>query len=41
MFGFSLPDSIAGPPGDGGTINLPAVFIVLAIMTLLVYGVAW
>jgi len=39
VFGFSLPDSIAGPPGDGGTINLPAVFIVLAIMTLLVYGV--
>ena len=39
VFGFSLPDSIAGPPGDGGTINLPAEFIVLAIMTLLVYGV--
>ena len=39
VFGFSLPESIAGPPGEGGTINLPAVFIVLAIMTLLVYGV--
>ncbi len=39
VFGFSLPDSIAGPPGDGGAINLPAMFIVLAIMTLLVYGV--
>jgi len=39
VFGISLPESIAGPPGEGGTINLPAVFIVLAIMSLLVYGV--
>ena len=39
VFGFSLPESIAGPPGEGGTVNLPAVFIVLAIMSLLVYGV--
>ncbi len=39
VLGFSLPESIAGPPGEGGTINLPAVFIVLAIMCLLVVGV--
>ncbi|HZH25378.1 MAG TPA: amino acid permease [Solirubrobacteraceae bacterium] len=39
VFGYSLPEWIAGPPGEGGTVNLPAVFIVLAIMTLLVYGV--
>ena len=32
VFGISLPESIAGPPGEGGMINLPAVFIVLAIM---------
>ena len=25
LFGISLPDSLAGPPGDGGTFNLPAV----------------
>jgi APA family basic amino acid/polyamine antiporter len=39
IFGISLPESIAGPPGEGGTINIPAVFIVLAITALLVYGV--
>ena len=39
VFGISLPESIAGPPGEGGTVNLPAVFIVLAITALLVYGV--
>ena len=39
VFGYSLPESIAGPPGEGGTVNLPAVFIVLAITALLVYGV--
>ena len=35
-FGFALPDSIATSPEDGGVINLPAVFIVLAVMFLLV-----
>ena len=24
-FGFTLPDSIASPPGEGGTVNVPAV----------------
>src|ERR1700755_3675147 len=38
-FGFSLPDSIAKSPEDGGIFNLPAVFIVLAITLLLVRGV--
>ena len=31
LFGFSLPDSISSPPGDGGTVNLPAAFLVLAV----------
>ncbi|MBI5105560.1 MAG: amino acid permease [Solirubrobacterales bacterium] len=39
LFGISLPDSIAGPPGDGGTFNLPAVFLVLAVTALLCVGV--
>src|SRR3954452_7252138 len=39
LFGISLPDAIAQPPGEGGTINLPAVVLVLAITALLVVGV--
>jgi APA family basic amino acid/polyamine antiporter len=39
LFGINLPDSIAGPPGDGGTVNVPAVFLVLAVAALLIYGV--
>src|SRR3954468_5702909 len=27
LFGISLPDAIAQPPGEGGTINLPAVLL--------------
>ena len=39
VFGISLPDAIAQPPGDGGTINLPAVVLVLAVTALLIAGV--
>jgi basic amino acid/polyamine antiporter, APA family len=39
-FGYTLPDAIAKSPEDGGTFNLPAVFIVLAITFLLVRGVS-
>src|SRR5690349_7069164 len=39
VFGVNLPDSIAQAPGDGGTFNLPAVFLVLAVTALLIYGV--
>ena len=39
LFGISMPESIAGPPGEGGTVNLPAVFLVLAVSALLIYGV--
>ena len=39
VFGVALPDAIAQPPGEGGVINLPAVVLVVAIMTLLLIGV--
>jgi APA family basic amino acid/polyamine antiporter len=39
LFGISLPDSIALPPGEGGSVNLPAVFIVLVVTALLIAGV--
>jgi APA family basic amino acid/polyamine antiporter len=39
LLGINLPDSIAGPPGDGGVVNVPAVFLVLAVTALLIYGV--
>ena len=37
-FGFTLPDAISQPPGEGGVVNLPAVFIVLAVAALLIAG---
>src|SRR3954470_5694976 len=39
LFGFKLPSALANPPGAGGSFNLPAVFIVLAVAALLMYGV--
>src|SRR3954466_4613846 len=39
LFGFALPDAIAQPPGEGGTVNLPAAFLVLAVAALLIAGV--
>jgi APA family basic amino acid/polyamine antiporter len=39
LFGWSLPTSIAGPPGEGGVVNVPAVFLVLAVTALLCWGV--
>jgi basic amino acid/polyamine antiporter, APA family len=39
LFGFTLPDSLANPPGEGGSFNLPAVFIVLAITAVLCVGI--
>jgi APA family basic amino acid/polyamine antiporter len=38
LFGFKLPDALASPPGDGGSFNLPAVFIVLAVTGVLCVG---
>jgi APA family basic amino acid/polyamine antiporter len=37
-FGFTLPNSISQPPGEGGVVNLPAVFVVLAVAGLLIAG---
>jgi amino acid transporter len=39
VFGVALPNSIAQPPGEGGVVNLPAVVLVVAVMTLLLLGV--
>ena len=39
LFGISLPDSIALARDDGGTFNLPAVLIVLAVAGVLILGV--
>jgi APA family basic amino acid/polyamine antiporter len=39
LFGVSLPESLANPPGDGGTVNLPAAFLVLAVAGVLMIGV--
>ena len=38
LFGFQLPESLANPPGEGGSFNLPAVFIVLAVTAVLCVG---
>jgi APA family basic amino acid/polyamine antiporter len=39
LFGVQLPDALSEPPGDGGIVNLPAAFLVLAVTGLLIYGV--
>jgi APA family basic amino acid/polyamine antiporter len=39
LFGVTLPDAIASPPGEGGTVNVPAAFLVLAVAALLIAGV--
>src|SRR3954452_23230475 len=39
LFGFSLPDAISAPPGEGGVVNLPAAFLVFAVAGVLILGV--
>jgi APA family basic amino acid/polyamine antiporter len=39
LFGVTLPDALSEPPGDGGVVNLPAAFLVLAVTALLIVGV--
>ncbi|WP_028059714.1 amino acid permease [Candidatus Solirubrobacter pratensis] len=39
LFGWKLPAAIASAPGEGGSFNVPAVVIVLAVATLLIVGV--
>jgi len=38
-FNYQLPDAIAKSPSEGGVVNLPAVFVVLAVTFVLVRGV--
>ena len=39
VFGFTLPQAITAGPGDGGTINLFAIAVVLVVGFLLVRGI--
>ncbi|HWT94301.1 MAG TPA: amino acid permease [Solirubrobacteraceae bacterium] len=39
VFGVTLPDAITSPPGDGGTVNLFAVAIVLLVGAVLIRGI--
>jgi len=39
LFGITLPASIADPPGEGGSVNVPAVVLVAAVAALLISGV--
>ncbi|MFF4602466.1 amino acid permease [Streptomyces sp. NPDC001339] len=38
VFGFTIPDALAAPPGDGGIFNLPALLVVLLAMVFLMGG---
>jgi APA family basic amino acid/polyamine antiporter len=37
--GITLPEAIAAPPGEGGTVNVPAICLVLLVTGLLILGV--
>ena len=40
LFGYELPAAIANPPGEeGGKVNIPAAFLVLAVAGVLMIGV--
>jgi basic amino acid/polyamine antiporter, APA family len=39
LFHIHVPDAIANPPGDGGTVNVTALVLVAAVTVLLVAGV--
>ena len=39
LFGWQLPDALSQPPGEGGIVNIPAAFLVLAITGVLILGV--
>jgi basic amino acid/polyamine antiporter, APA family len=39
LFNISLPASIADPPGEGGTVNVPAVFLVAGVASVLIAGI--
>ena len=39
-FGLSLPDSLTKGPFEGGLINLPAIFIIIAMSVVLIIGIS-
>src|SRR3954451_22189102 len=39
LFGITIPDSIAAPPGDGGVVNVPAVVLVVLVTVVLLLGI--
>jgi APA family basic amino acid/polyamine antiporter len=39
LFGITLPASIADPPGEGGSVNIPAVVLVASVTALLIAGI--
>jgi basic amino acid/polyamine antiporter, APA family len=39
LFGVTLPEAITAPPGDGGSVNVLAMLLVVAMGALLVRGV--
>jgi APA family basic amino acid/polyamine antiporter len=38
VFSIHLPNAISQPPGDGGTVNLPAVVLILCVTAVLLRG---
>ena len=39
LFSINFPSEIANPPGEGGSFNAPAVFLVLSMTALLIAGI--
>jgi APA family basic amino acid/polyamine antiporter len=39
LFGISIPASIADPPGEGGSVNVPAMLLVAGVAALLISGI--
>jgi basic amino acid/polyamine antiporter, APA family len=39
LFGVTLPESLAAPPGDGGTVNVFGIAIVLLVGLVLIRGI--
>jgi APA family basic amino acid/polyamine antiporter len=39
IFGVTLPDGITAPPGDGGSVNVFAIAVVLVVGAILVRGI--
>lgn len=37
--GITLPDAISSPPGEGGIVNVPAIFVAVLLTAVLVRGI--